>query len=249
MSGFITNNTNSFLTPEILQPGVSSPLQLSGLAAWYSADKGITLNGSTVSGWADQSGTGDSNKNLSQGTGTKQPTYNASDPAYNNRPTLSFAHASSQFMQSGTWSSALSAPITAFIVANGDPAIGSGFLGDQSVKLFELLSINNSNDVYLYGGAFLVSLTTLTINPRVIAGVMNGASSAIYVSAKTAKNTGDTGSGGIGQLFVGLEGAGGSSYLQGKIAEVIIYNRALLASEIAQVLVYCGSKYSISIGA
>lgn len=39
---------------------------------WCRSDLGITLNGSTVSAWADQSGNG---KNYSQGTAASQPTY------------------------------------------------------------------------------------------------------------------------------------------------------------------------------
>jgi hypothetical protein len=49
------------------------------------SDLGITLNGSTVSAWADQSGNG---KHYSQGTPGSQPTYNAT--GLNGRPTLLF---------------------------------------------------------------------------------------------------------------------------------------------------------------
>ena len=41
-----------------------------GLALWLKADAGLTLNGSTVSGWADQSGQG---RNAFQGTTASQP--------------------------------------------------------------------------------------------------------------------------------------------------------------------------------
>lgn len=43
--------------------------------AWWRSDLGITLNGSTVSAWADQSGNG---HHLTQGTAANQPTYNVS---------------------------------------------------------------------------------------------------------------------------------------------------------------------------
>lgn len=54
----------------------TTPLTILGaeLLAWYRADLGITLNGSTVSAWADQSGNG---HHLTQGTATNQPLFEA----------------------------------------------------------------------------------------------------------------------------------------------------------------------------
>lgn len=49
------------------------------------ADRGVTLNGTTVSAWADTSGNG---KDYTQATGIKQPTYNAT--GLNGRPYMSF---------------------------------------------------------------------------------------------------------------------------------------------------------------
>lgn len=66
--------------------GTFSPLDITGLTAWWRADLGITLNGGTVSAWADQSGNGN---HLIQGTGSAQPTYNASGGA-NNQAFLAF---------------------------------------------------------------------------------------------------------------------------------------------------------------
>lgn len=66
-----------------------TPLSILGSAvvAWWRADLGITLNGSTVSAWADQSGNG---FHLLQGTSGAQPTYSAASATYNNRPSLTF---------------------------------------------------------------------------------------------------------------------------------------------------------------
>jgi hypothetical protein len=61
------------------------PTNLANLAAWYRGDLGITLNVSTVSAWADQSGNG---RHLTNGNAAQQPTYVAS--ALGGRPTLSF---------------------------------------------------------------------------------------------------------------------------------------------------------------
>ena len=47
---------------------------VSGLQRWYKFQTGITLNGSNVSQWDDQSG---NNVHLAQSTATQQPAYNA----------------------------------------------------------------------------------------------------------------------------------------------------------------------------
>ena len=66
------------MSPRLLRPRATgfNPRSISGLAAWYdaSAASSITLNGSTVSQWADLSGNG---RNQSQATAASQPTYNA----------------------------------------------------------------------------------------------------------------------------------------------------------------------------
>src|ERR1051326_2457743 len=62
-------------------------ISTNGLRLWLRADAGITLNGSTVSAWADQSGHG---YNATQSTAGFQPTYQASVAAFNNKPTLLF---------------------------------------------------------------------------------------------------------------------------------------------------------------
>ena len=56
-----------------------------GLTVWLKADAGVTLNGSTVSAWNDQSGAG---RNATQGTTAKQPLYVAS--ADNGKPSVLF---------------------------------------------------------------------------------------------------------------------------------------------------------------
>jgi hypothetical protein len=67
-----------------------NPLSILGggtsVKQWVRADLGITLNGSTVSTWADQSGNGN---DYSQGTAANQPTWGATSGP-NNTPALTF---------------------------------------------------------------------------------------------------------------------------------------------------------------
>lgn len=53
-----------------------SPSQLANLALWLRGDMGITLNGTQVSAWADQSGNG---RHFAQASGSLQPTFVSSE--------------------------------------------------------------------------------------------------------------------------------------------------------------------------
>src|ERR1700722_7818186 len=87
------------------------PTNIAGLQLWLRSDKGVSLSGGSVSAWADQSGTGDSNKNLIGAGGSASPTYNSSDSSYNNYPSINFTATSSQYMNSvGTWTSPIAQP-------------------------------------------------------------------------------------------------------------------------------------------
>ena len=93
---------NALVSPQYqTQPDGGTPLSILGgpstVLQWVRSDLGITLNGSTVSAWADQSGNGN---DYSQGTAAKQPTYNATGGA-NNTPYLLFDGTDDELIDSG----------------------------------------------------------------------------------------------------------------------------------------------------
>ncbi len=66
------------------------PTDIAGAVLWLRADMGVTLNGTDVSAWADQSGNGN---NVAQGTASAQPLYDAENADLNNRPSITYANA------------------------------------------------------------------------------------------------------------------------------------------------------------
>ena len=223
------------------------PNQLSNLVAWFRADKGLTLSGSSVNGWADQSGTGDNNKNL---VGTSHaPTLNASDASYNNQASISFASASSQYLISGTWSVSLSQPATIFVVGNTDGTSTKQFFVDGQGATQRMAIYNHSSATQLsaYAGTDLAPTGLVDGSPMAIGAVFNGASSAVYVNAKTAKITGQAGNNVITGIVVGAD-LTAANLLNGKCCELIYYSRALLQTEITQLLTYLTQRYSITLG-
>jgi len=112
------------MSPKLLRPRQTgfNPKSISGLAAWYDASvaSSLTLNGSTVSQWADLSGNG---RNQSQATAAIQPTYNAT--GLNGKGTLTTT--GTQWMQASAFATAAGGAYTVFSVLKFDSTTGQPY--------------------------------------------------------------------------------------------------------------------------
>lgn len=225
------------------------PTDISGIQFWVKADTGITLNSTTVSGWADQSLTGDSNKNLAQGTAAAQPTYNSSDAGYNGQATLSFD--SGDYMVSGTWSSSLAQPATHYLVGstavNGaaDPLATDGIDASNRQSISGLIGTGKWT---IYAGSAAVTVpTTTTVAKHVVCASFAGVSSAVYVDTYSAAEVSATpGTHSLTGVTVGARYSGSNQWA-GKIAELIIYSGTHTEEQRRVVMQYLGTKYGITI--
>lgn len=216
--------------------------EIQELAAYASARYGITIQ---VGLWADNNGSGN---NASQTTQSKQPTLTFSSTNYNKKPLLNFLSSASQTFHTGTWAAALTSPYTIVLVGNDD---GSSVAGqeayfDNEKTGSEAVLRNLSGTYNLYqGGSAITAGVAASASPNVFVSVFNSASSGLYISSRSSN-------GGSGSLTsVNLTGLtiGGlyddSATLNGTIAEIIVYNKALSPTEIAKIEGYCGNKYKI----
>ncbi len=221
------------------------PTQLAGCVLWLRSDLGISLNGSTVSAWADQSGQGNS---VTQGVAGQQPAYNASDASYGGRPSLSFAQASAQLLKSSVAIATTAQPITLVIVGEGSQAVGAQWLlcvGAGTNCGIEDAGTSSPGKLSMYAGSFV--FITAADTTAVFAAVLNGASSKLFRnSSQTPVGTGNPGTGSLSSnVFIGSNGGGGQN-LQGKVAEAIIYTRDLSADgSLGQLFQYLGSTYQL----
>jgi hypothetical protein len=234
-----------------------TPPSIAGLTAWYRADLGITI-GTGVSAWADQSGTGDANKNVTQGTAANQPTFNASDGAYNSKPTLSFDD-TNDVLISGLWSSSLAQPSTIYLVGNtngGDAEYMFARAANAHLGV-EIWGRDNTGSGGTLGslaagcsGGQIVSTSgsaPVLSSPSVIAVVVNGVSSNGYVNSfNTTFCSGNLGTDPLQSLRFGSR-SDDLAFLGGKIAECVIYSGAHDVSTRTTVMSYLGSRYGISI--
>lgn len=221
-----------------------TPASIAGLALWLRGDLGISI-GTGVSAWADQSGSGDMNKNAVQATGALQPTVTASDVNYGGKQTLAFG--GTQYLNSGTWTTPLAQPSTWYAVghiANG----ASGFkIMTDGLDSTHRQSIASGNPNWsIFSGVGQPTATVTSLTPAVVCGVFNGAGSAIYVSnSQTASGTGNPGT----QAMIGLGVANfsGISSMSGTIAEIIGYSGSHSATTRLQIMAYLGARYALAV--
>lgn len=222
-------------------PGDSfDPVTDPNLVAWYRADLGISLFGSDVANWANQRGS-DVHTDL-QGNTLNYPTFVASNSSYNNQPTVHFPN--TMAYSEGDWSTPLLQPCTIFMVADNANTTGEWFDGDVARAI---VGGGGAAPLYMYAGNLLTG-TALGSSKSAICAVFNGASSALYVSAKTPTVTGDAGSSGIDRLSIGFHNV--MIYgMNGDVGELLVFDKALDATERGGVWSYISNRYAITIGA
>lgn len=218
------------------------PSDLNGLALWLRADAGVTYDGSNnVSAWADQSGNG---KNATA-TGTQRPLYVSSD--INGMPVISFDGVDDRLIGPNVISST---PCTIIIVAKFSSSEEIGVIFEQydtydNIALYRGFNGGTSRNFRLYNGADLTSSATTNDNQAYIfEAIVNGSNSYLYL------NGSQTAFGNAGNLipegnyYLGYW-RGGNAARTMKIAEVIVYNRAITTQERQQVESYLNAKYNI----
>ena len=230
------------------EPGGFLPTQLPTLRLWIRSDLQVTSVAGAVAAWADQSGAGDVNRNFVQANAVHQPTYSASDPSFNNHPSVTFALTpNTLFMDMvGNWSGGnLPQPFT-MIVVGSDAGSGSEvFFGQTGANNWNVCATAG-----FYGasvGTNLLGTTADSVTPKIIMiEASDPANSTVRVNRLTAEVMGNGIFGTLPQMELG--GAQGGHCLVGKIVEVIVYGRLLSTNEKATLMSYLGSRYKITIG-
>lgn len=225
------------------------PSNLSGLVLWLDADYGISLNVSTVSAWADQSPTG---ANLVQATPAKQPNFVAN--AIN-------GHAAIQAPSNG-----------AFFLQDAAVTFLNGLSGYTSFVVFKAISTAAANQVAVFTGATQddLDIASSALQRYVGAGQHGDFAFTDTTTAHISEALYDgTQVGNANRLKSYLDGTqqtlsftstipattpSGAGYAVGHSAfaftgleaSVIVFNRALTASEHSKVGKYLGQRYGVT---
>jgi hypothetical protein len=193
-------------------------------------------------------GVADTSKNATQATDARRPTINLADGAYGSRNTLSFTGASTiQLLQSGAWTTGLSQPCTQYVVCSGSNKVSQRLATDG-------IGAANRNAVYYTSGGLGSVFAGSTVSgaaidddvSRVLCGVFNGASSAIYLSNASTGTTGNAGAQTLTGITVGSDYAITQGW-NGKIAAVLVYSGAHTTAQRQLIMGYLGAQYGITV--
>jgi hypothetical protein len=238
------------MSPRLLRPLASgfNPKSIAGLSLWLDAADASTVTISTgVSVWADKSGNG---RNASQATGGKQPAYSST---INGKNVVTF-QGTDDTMQIGANAAFNATSQTIIVVArqNADANQALWYKGDSNSAVGVIMRYRTGTTFWLYqkndgleatiannaNTNSNVNIYSTVIEPANQSGFVNGTP----VSTANVATAYDNNSG----PWLGSRRDVGE-YLQGDIAEVLHWNRALTAAEREKVQQYLGRKWGITV--
>lgn len=240
-------------TDPVPTPAFDPLTDLPNKYAYYNPSTASVTSG-LVNSIADSSGlAADATKTLTAKTsgGFVKPTYTASDPNFNNLPSITQPTVGLAALLSGTFTTPVPATATYYLVyyVYDQPPNSTLYLrhrADNSTTLtnthslihyFSFAASTNGTNQVTRG-----SLTGLANRIWLLAVVHNGANSRIYTNSLTAASTADTGSG--TSLSMGVGNATGNNAKWG-IGEHFVYSSAHSNSDVGTMMTYLANRYNV----
>ena len=218
-------------------PGGSifSPLDLSSLTAWYSAQRqtGYT-NGAAVTSATDFSGNG---RTLVNSTVASQPAF--STGGINNRPSFTFTVDVLRY----SFGSSLSQPFTMAGVAIATLAADTRMIDGGDGNLNRCVVYVDAGNHRMFAGVVSSAEAVSTGAAFKFVAVFNGANSRYYIN-NTAFVATSPGAQGIDRITFGADQAEVSPWA-GEIGEYLIYSAALSSAQCEQLKDYFNAQWGL----
>lgn len=221
--------------------GSFTPANLTGLAAWYdvSVVASISVTGTNVTSWADQSG---NSRDLLNASGSAEPQYPA--VALNGIDTVAF---SNQFVEATGFS--IPQPYSyAVVVRSTANSFARSILSTAGGSRSQVVQQNEAAPARFAVHCGTEQSISATTNDGsswyILLGVNHGATSYGGVNAVPALLAASPGTAGLSGIRLGRDG-GGFQPLTGQIAEAIVWANSYNATEFSSVLSYLQNKWSL----
>lgn len=221
---------------------VVSPIPTTNLVGWYDATDTATLttSGSNVTGWADKSGAGNNITGVSGNypqTGTR---------SVNGLNALDF---------NGT-SQHLPFPSALYSLSSGDNTVYIVNTFDTNIQMASIHGQDSGSNRYrqiiqgplnAYHGTALTAFPGYSYNSNfnLYEQLFSGTSITLGINGSTATTASAGSNFTMVNFYIGAQN-GSSNWLDGAVAEIIFYNRALNTSERNQVIGYLCTKYAFT---
>lgn len=221
--------------------GAFAPDDISGLVVWYDSQF-KTLNGSNVSALLDQ---GPNSDDITQSTAADQPLWNSSDSDFNNQPSIQ-GDTVSEFMDISAFTGGdVAQPSTIVTVAKFISVVSFRFMYDSDNNSFrQTMFLDSGGPWGIFAGTTLSGGTGDT-SPHIFIAIFNGASSKLYVDGGTAVLSGDAGTQAMRGLTICARNLP-ANYSDVKMAEKVIYDNEVSASDLNDLGSHYDSKYGIT---
>ena len=243
------------MSGRLLRPRATgfNPRSISGLAAWWDASDAasITTVSGAVSQWNDKSG---NSVHATQTTANNRPVNNSQ--TLNGRAVMTFDGSNDIMSFTGT----ARTDETQFVVVRNNMLAGvvstQQILGDASSGFGLIAVIKNegslNNDLLAYCGGFSIGTTAARyqfpannpFGPAVVSAIRSSASGGILRTDGVQRATCTTSN---SYALARIGGVGASYPLNGYIAEIVIYSRALSVADVQRVERYLGTKWGLTV--
>ena len=222
-----------------------NPRMIANLGGWWDFGDSTQITIETgIRDIADKSGNG---RTLSQTTTNNQPALIAN--AINGRSVAEFDGSNDTIRAGFT----LDQPYTIFCVGwhvGANPSSNytmlDGFSGGNRGRLFWGSATTTANLQANAGSTLTLTGTFNAQSPAIHEAIFNGASS-LYAWNGSASVSGNAGANNPGGLTLGAFGTGGTAFMHGRIAEVVLYSRVLTADECTRVRRWLGTRYALTV--
>lgn len=250
-SGTSANSLSNYTAGYRRYLGITAqaPQLISGIQAWYRSDAiAFVADTQAVAKWPDMSGNG---YDLTQTTSGNRPAYYVN--VVNGHPAVRF-DGTNDYMTASI--GALNAPFTVFAVGKfqnaTQPSTNYDYIyaigASAALQHFSLSRDESTNRYYIFDGTSALFGTSLTGGQFIQVSQQTATSAPFHQAWQNGVSLSATDLGGAvntdGSLNVGRY-AGGAHFLDGYVAELIFYNRALSTNERQAIEAYLKIKYGL----